>query len=297
MKITNHLNLPAGLVKAVSTERHNAEKCLSATTLIQGTKQIILTDRHWDELEDDVSERIWAIWGTAVHSLLEHEGENDFTEQEISCQVDGITVTGRIDNYNMATGTIADYKTASVNKVKFNDFSEWHTQGLIYAWLLARNSFPVSKCRFIALLKDHSRTEARRDLRYPAKPTYVYEFSVTPDKLFKIGRFIREKVREYEAYRKLAEDEIPACGPEQRWDRPATFAVMRNGLKRAVRLFDEKQAADRLAATKGDGHYVEHRPGESIRCQSYCLCCDFCDFYHQHVKATPETQAAEKLAA
>jgi hypothetical protein len=126
MKITNHLNLnlPAGLVKAVGTERHNAEKCLSATTLIQGTKHIILTDRHWDELEDDVSDRIWAIWGSTVHSLLEHEGVNDFTEQEIFYKVDGITVTGHIDNYNMATGTTAGYKTASVNKVKFNDFSD-----------------------------------------------------------------------------------------------------------------------------------------------------------------------------
>jgi hypothetical protein len=297
MKITNKLNLPAGLVKAVSTERHNAEMCLSATTLIQGTKQIILTDRHWDEVEDDVSDRIWAIFGTAVHSLLEHEGENDFTEQEISYKVDGVTVTGRIDNYNMATGTIADYKTASVNKVKFNDFSEWYLQGMIYAWLLARNSFPVNRCQFIAFLKDHSKTEARRDLRYPAKPTFIYEFKVTPEKLFAIGTFIREKVREYEKYQKLDDDAIPPCLPEQRWDHPSVFAVRKEGRKTAVRLFDTLGEAEQKAAELGAGHSVENRPGESIRCQSYCLCCDFCDYYKRNVKATSETQVVEKAAA
>jgi hypothetical protein len=61
MKITNHLNLPSALARAVGTEKHNAEKCLSATTLIQGTKHIILTDRYWDALEDDVSGRVWAL--------------------------------------------------------------------------------------------------------------------------------------------------------------------------------------------------------------------------------------------
>jgi hypothetical protein len=28
-----------------------------------------------------------------------------------------------------------------------------------------------------------------------------------------------------------------------------------------------------------------------------CLCCEFCDYYHQHVKAAPETEAAMKEAA
>jgi hypothetical protein len=51
-------------------------------------------------------------------------------------RIDGITVTGRIDNYDMQNGTIRDYKTASVHKVKFNDFNDWYLHGMIYAWLL-----------------------------------------------------------------------------------------------------------------------------------------------------------------
>lgn len=100
MKITNEQNLPYGLVKAVSPEKHNAPGCISATTLIQGIKQILLTERHWEELEDDVSNRIWAVFGTAVHSLLEAEGEDDFTEIDMKYKIGSVTVTGRIDNYN-----------------------------------------------------------------------------------------------------------------------------------------------------------------------------------------------------
>ena len=85
----------------------------------------------------------------------------------MSYQAGDITITGRIDNYDMKRGIISDYKTASVNKVKFNDFSDWYLQGMIYAWLLTRNSFPVKHCRFIAVLKDHSKTEAAWDYQYP----------------------------------------------------------------------------------------------------------------------------------
>jgi hypothetical protein len=283
MKINNKLNLPEGLVKAVKTERHNAERCISATTLLQGVKQIILTDRHWEELEDDVSDRIWAIWGTAVHSLLEQEGETDFTEQEMSYKVSGITVTGRIDNYDMASETIYDYKTASVNKIKFSDFKDWYLQGMIYAWLLTRNKFPVKHCRFIALLKDHSKTEAMRDHQYPKNPVFVYEFPVTAKGIFEIGAFIRNRVNGYEKYLKTPDDNIPPCLPEERWDRPSVFAVKKEGRQRAVRLFDVKEEAEQKAAELGTGHFVEHRPGESVKCLNYCLCCGFCNYYREQV--------------
>ena len=292
MNITNKLKLPEGLVKAVSLERHNEKGCISATTLIQGMKQTMLMDRHWDELEDDVSDRLWAIWGSAVHSLLEHEGKTDFTELDMSHAVGNITITGRIDNYDMQNGVICDYKTASVNKVKFNDFSDWKKQGLIYAWLLSKNGFAVNKCRFIALLKDHSKTDAARDYQYPPKPVYVYEFQVNFVELFKIDVFIRQKVKEYEQCLSLNDDDIPPCTSEERWARPPKFAVMKNGLKRAVRLFDDQKSADLLASEKGEGHFVEFRNGESIKCSHYCLCRKFCNYHNQNQNTQLLSEAA-----
>jgi hypothetical protein len=292
MKITNRLNLPAGLVKAVSTERHNADQCISATTLIQGIKHIILTDRHWEELQDDVSDRVWAIWGSAVHSLLEQEGETDFTEQQMTYKIADITVTGRIDNYDMQHGVICDYKTASVIKVKLGDFSDWHKQGLIYAWLLNKNGFPVKQCRFIALLKDHSKRDAAFDHQYPKNPVFVYDFPVSLMELARIDTFIKQKVREYARCLELKDDAIPPCTPAERWDKPTKYAVKKEGRKTAVRLLDNKDAADAMAAELGKGHYVEIRPGESTKCQSYCLCREFCSYHQEQVKAVDDRAVA-----
>jgi hypothetical protein len=296
MTITNKLRLPEGLARAVApngvTERHNEAGCISATTLIQGVKHIILTERHWDELTDDVSDRIWAIWGQAVHSLLEHEGENEFAELEMSHGAGGVTVTGRIDNYDMRNGVICDYKTASVWKVKRGDFDDWYKQGMIYAWLLRNNGFAADKCRFIALLKDHSKSEAAREGRYPQNPVYVYEFDVTFAGLLKINAFILGKVREYARCAGLPDDGIPPCAPEERWDKAPVYAVMKPGRKSAVRLFDDRAAAETMAAELGGGHYAEHRPGESVKCQSFCLCRRFCDYYQNSVQAAEAKTAA-----
>lgn len=77
-------------------------------------------------MEDDAADRIWAVFGTAVHSLLESEGENDFTEIEMKYKINGIMITGRIDNYNLAEGLVCDYKTSSVYKIKSQDFEDWY---------------------------------------------------------------------------------------------------------------------------------------------------------------------------
>jgi hypothetical protein len=199
--------------------------------------------------------------------------------------MDGITVTGRIDNYNMKTATVTDYKTASVWKVKFGDFHDWYRQGMIYAWLLIKNGFKVERCQFVAILKDHSRTDARRDAGYPQGPLYVYEFPVTAQALEEIDVFIAAKVADYKRNKELTDDDIPPCSPEERWDKPTKYAVKKEGRKTAVRVLDSESAAQNMATELGKGHYVEIRPGESVRCQGYCSCCEFCNFYRDDIAA------------
>ena len=279
MQITNTLNLPAAFVHAVSTERHNAPHCYSATTLNKGAKESVLTDRHYDEITVDASEQIWAVWGTAVHALLESEKDDNFHEERFKVAVGNSWVTGQVDSYDMERGIINDWKTASVWKVQFADFADWRAQGLTYAWLLTKSGLEVKKCRFVALLKDHSKTKAKHDASYPQSPVFVYEFDVTAEDLAAAEARIISKVTEIENAYKLGDDDIEPCTLEERWADGEKYAVMKNGRKTAVKLFDNQQDAEAYAGELGNSRYVEHRPAVSRKCEDYCSCCDFCNFY------------------
>ena len=279
MKVTNKLNLPAAFVNAVSVRRHNEPGCFSATTLNKGRKEIILSDRHFDEIEVDAADQVWAVWGTAVHAVLEKQPDNNFHEESFKVPVGNGFVTGQVDSYDMENATIYDWKTASVYKVMKGDFSDWYKQGITYAWLLKQNGLEVRRCRFIALLKDHSMTKAETDSSYPQAPVFTYEFELTPEELEQTGARITEKVKDIEAAELLGDDDIEPCTPEERWADGDKWAVMKNGRKTAIRVFDTEIDAENCAGELGNSHYVEHRPAVSRKCGKYCLCRDFCNFY------------------
>lgn len=284
MKVTNKMNLPAAFVNAVSTTRHNATGCFSATTLNKGAKEIVLTDRHFEEIEVDAADSVWAIWGTAVHALLESQHDNNFHEEYFKVPVSKSFVTGTVDSYDMENATIYDWKTASVWKVQFADFKDWRAQGLTYAWLLQQQGLEVKKCRFVALLKDHSKTKAKTDSTYPQSPVYTYEFEVTPEALEETRERILNKVKEIESAYKVGDDDIEPCTADERWADGEKWAVMKNGRKSAVRVFDNQQDADAMAGEMGNAYFVEHRPAISRKCGEYCSCKDFCNFYKSMTK-------------
>ena len=280
MIVSNRLNLPAAFVKAVSTARHNAAGCFSATTLNKGAKEIILTDRHFDEITVDAADSVWAVWGTAVHALLESQPDNNFHEEYFKVPVSNSFVTGQVDSYDMENGVINDWKTASVYKVMKADFSDWYKQGMTYAWLLQQSGLEVKKCRFVALLKDHSKTKAKNDSSYPQSPVFIYEFDVTPEDMAETRDRILNKVLEIEAAYELEDDFIEPCSDDERWADGEKWAVMKNGRKTAIKLFDNEADADAMAGEMGNAYYVEHRPAISRKCLDYCNCKEFCSFYH-----------------
>ena len=209
----------------------------------------------------------------------ENADSSCFSEEKFSVPVSNSRVTGQVDLYDMERGIINDWKTASVYKVMKGDFSDWYKQGMTYAWLLKQNGLDVHKCRFIACLKDHSMTKAETDRTYPQAPVFIYEFEVTPEELAQTGERITAKVKAIEAAEKQGDDDIEPCTPEERWADGDKWAVMKNGRKTAIRVFDTEIDAENCAGELGNSHYVEHRPAVSRKCGKYCLCRDFCNFY------------------
>ena len=278
MVVTNKLNLPQAIVDAVSVERHNQNGSYSATTLLHGACETVLTERYYDKIEVDAADSIWAIFGTAVHSVLEGQNTNTLKEQFYSVDVLNSKVTGRVDSYDPDTKTIHDYKTASVWKVQFEDFEDWRKQGLIYAWLMTKCGLEVKKCEFLAMLKDHSKSKAKIDAGYPQLPLYKYEFDVTEENLAEIETFINNRVAELEEVEKLADWEIKPCSKEERWATEDKFAVMKTGRKTAIKLFDTKEEAEKNLSALG-GTYIEERKGQDKKCGDYCVCSAFCPYY------------------
>ena len=292
MIITNKLNMPEAYVKAIQNSRHNEEGCLSATTLLKGTKEIILENRHFDEIVIDASDEVWSVFGTATHSVLEHQEDDAFKEEKFSVDVLDYKVTGKVDRYDLAHETLEDWKTTSVWKVIYHDFEDWKKQGLIYTWLLRQSGLNVRHIRFIAFLKDHSKSEAKKKADYPQAPVYIYEFDPTEDELTHIEAYIKEKVFEVSANAEKPDDEIAECSPEQRWSTPTKWAVMKEGRKTAVKVCDTEEEAlnfiDELEKDK-DKHFVEERKGVDKKCEDYCPCAAFCSYYkamHQESEVT-----------
>lgn len=279
MTITNHMNLPQAFVDACQTEQHCKPGEYSVTTLLNGTKNILLTARHWDEMEEDAADAFYKILGSAMHSILEKSNTEGFAEEAVSFDFEGVKIVGHIDLYQLNEGIVTDYKSASVWKVILKDFADWYKQGAGYAWLLHNMKLPIKKVRFIAGLKDHSKSEAMKKSDYPQKPVFLYEFQISEADIYAFERFVREKVRDIKNAEKLADDDIQPCTADERWEQPTKYAVMKEGRKSAVKLHEKKEDAEKQISELPKGHYLEIRQGVSTKCLSYCNCRQFCNFY------------------
>ena len=278
MKVTNVLGLPQAFVDAVSVERHNEKGCYSATTILHGSCETILQERHYDEIEVDASDSIWAVFGSAVHSIFEKQNTGTIKEAFYSVPVSHSKVTGRVDSYDPQIQTLHDFKTASVWKIQFADFDDWYKQGMIYAWLMKKNGVEVKRCEFIALIKDHSKSKAKTDQNYPQLPTYIYRFDVTETDLAEIENFITTRIADLEKAELIPDEELTPCSKEERWATEDKWAIMKAGRKTALKVCSSEEEAKSLMETMG-GTDIEFRQGESKKCSDYCTVCQFCPFY------------------
>lgn len=280
MIVKNEWGLPQAFINALNLEKHNKKGEYSATTLLKGACEVMLQDRHFDEIEIDVADCVWQIFGTAVHAIFEKAGIEGFTEEKFSAKVSESVVNGRVDLYDLENEIIYDWKTASIYKCTYKDFDDWDKQGLTYAWLLNQNGLNVKEICFVALLKDHSKSKARIEKDYPQKPILVHKVKATEEKLQEIEKFIFDKVTSFEAAEKIADAELSPCSEKERWQSKSVYAVKKIGRKTALRLLDTLAQAEQWKTENG-GDYIEYREGESRKCVDYCNCKDFCPYFQK----------------
>ena len=293
MIITNKLNLPETFVNFVKQDYQFKPNEYRVTSLLKGYKEILLERRHRNEIEQDVSDMIWLLFGTAVHGVLEksQENNNEFKEERLRVNFGKFVLSGQFDLYNAQTKTLTDYKTASVWKVVFGDYNDWKKQLLMYAYMLKDAGFDVEKAQIVALLKDHSKTKAKTDSTYPQLPVAVIPFKFTSQDFENIKEFIQNKFTQIELMSKLPDHAIPPCTAEERYNSGNKFAVMKKGRKTALRVVGtEKEAKDYIKWAAENKNLKEtdltinKRAGEDKKCKDYCSVCEFCNYYCNNVK-------------
>jgi hypothetical protein len=82
----------------------------------------------------------------------------------------------------------------------------------------------------------------------------------------------------------MPDDTIPACDAKERWAKPDTYAIKKNGNKRATKVCETKEEAENLLPTYGANHSIEARAGGDIRCERYCSVAPFCHYYKSTYK-------------
>lgn len=289
MKITNHLNLPQPFVSAVESEYVPTPQQYSVTTVLNPSRYVILSRRHNSEVEQDVADMIWLLFGTAFHSILENSRaeeeqlQEQYLKQDLGMfdkELEGYKLSGKADLLDTKTNTMIDYKTTSVYKVMFGDYEDWRKQLLMYAWLFRQQGYEVNKGQIVALMKDHSKSKAKFDRTYPQYPVKVIDFEFNDQDFVDIEKEIIDKFKELKRCEQLKDNELPMCTMEERWNDGNKYAVKKKGNKRAERVFDTKEQAEEYMKEK-EGYEIEERLGEDRRCMEYCSSCIYCPYWQE----------------
>jgi hypothetical protein len=269
--LTNKANLPAPIVRAVSyTDRDTGNSDYSITELISPPRIVALKRKHGDEITEDAADRIWSLMGSAAHEVLRRAAPEDgITEKRFFVKLAGKIISGQVD-YCAKTGKLSDFKFTSTYAVKDGVKVEWEQQLNCYRWLMAHNEIETpAELEIIAILRDWSKNEARRNADYPQQGVLVLPVPVWT--MVDTHMFLLERISMHEEARLL----LPECSESDMWAKPEKWAVKKKGGARALRLYESKEGATAHAATDGKLE-VEHRPGERVRCSGYCAVSPFC---------------------
>lgn len=284
MKVTNHCGLPSTLVPAVTDDEYDkGDSVLSVTQLIAPPRIVLLQDLNADNLSIDVIDRVPALLGTAVHKIIEKGSKNlpnHIVEERMFLEVQGWKISGAVDlqiDNGDGTWEINDYKVTSVYSV-LNEKPEWEQQLNCYAYL-AREAHgrEVKSLKIVAILRDWQRKQAEVNMNYPAGQVCVVDIPVWEPELQK--KFVESRVILHQEAKKLVDKKLPLpyCTNDERWLRGETWALMKEGRKSAIKLYEQEADAETAAIAAGKGHRVEHRPGSAIRCEgNYCLVSQWC---------------------
>jgi len=294
MKITNHFKLPYSFYKvACDMVRPMVDGEMHVTTAISPPQVVALQRKHWNELEQDCSDLVWAIFGSAVHSIMEKiktEKREVFIEQKLEMQFDKYKLVGTPDVYTdksedaMGVNCITDWKTAGLYVYKNGIKPEWVAQLNIYKAMFENlhPDFSAQRLEIVVFFKDWTKSASRRIDNYPNWAGQTYNAPIW-DKKYTLD-YINTILNEH----KEAENgNIRPCTDEETWHQGDAYKVYKGKNVRCVNggTFDNGAEAIEMARALGmqdekNKYRVEKHMGTRNRCQdNWCLVNKYCPQY------------------
>ncbi|ATN95012.1 hypothetical protein [Leptospira phage LE3] len=295
MKITNKHNVPENIVLAmreIQGEYTKGDAHYSISGLLDSPRIQILRSRHFAMIEEDITEGFKAWIGSVMHKhLSEKDAKRSglLSSGHMFVEINGFKIKGESDLYNEADHSISDYKFTSVYSIIYESRDDKFEEQLNgYAMLFRELGLEVKSLKIIYFLTDWSKRKASREPDYPQSPIVVKEFRLWTEQECK--DFFQGKIYIHSSSKDLSDDELPECTDEEKWQSETSYAVMKEGNKKATKTFSKEEEANAFVEQKmqealtdkkkaKDKYSVEIRPGEAIRCNMYCPVNQFCNVY------------------
>jgi hypothetical protein len=269
IKYTNEQNLPQEIYDAVATDDYTREGAdYSVSDLLNPPQKLHLIRTLDVEIEVDVSEKLYALMGEAIHRVLDKVPSENYKECRMHMDFDGVSVTGKPDLITVG-GDIYDYKFMSIWEYIYGLKEEKTQQLQIYSLMAERTGLikETGNLYVVPMFRDWSKSKARYEKNYPR--TQLMVIPVPLQSAQDREELLRERIE-------LCQGEPRECTAKERWAKDDVYAVMKSGRKTSIKNYDNYESAyqhcDRLVGP----HYVEKRPGNSTHCEDYCIVADHC---------------------
>lgn len=312
-KITNTagISLPMAVWLLHDDYDYNSKpNYISATTLLKGVKQIVMSQRvPACESVMDVSDFTASRIGTAIHDGIEKAWTNDaykklkslgypdsvalnvminptdeqlasnpdiipiYFEKRSTRELNGFLIGGKFDT--VMQGRLFDYKSTSVwTYIKGRKDEDYALQGGIYRWL---NPELITDDRIYIqfIFTDYQKHEAKRDPKYPQ--SRILEYPVKLPSLQDTENFIRRKLDALSRSWDLPEEALTPCSDKELWrgDTQYKYYSKPDNIK-ATKTFDSLAEANSFMSLEKKGvGIIKTVPGQVRACE-YCKAFPIC---------------------
>lgn len=275
----------------------------SVSDLIIAPRQVQLRKRYADQITKqplDILGQLASFRGTAIHGLFEkylwqviNKGvdPNYLIERRVWDKILGRKISGKFDCWYLKA--LYDFKTTSVWKYIFADYTDWEAQLNIYACLLRSCGVPVTSVNVLIWFTDWNKINSLKTQGYPQREMDLIPLDLWHDDMQQ--NYLEQRIKMHIAAESIDDYDLPHCSQKDMWEKETSYAVYKcdaagkiTGAK-ASRVLKLESAANIWIAKQKSGNFtIQVRPGERIKCANYCKVNEFCSQYSEYLEANNE---------